>query len=97
MPQAVEHVGFFCAQFSQQPLATGVASRRGKTDVAKGRIKKAAGLLTRNDKLRAEGKGDQAIGDMKQVAERAVDKVKQTVKKGRECSCNSVRTGTGSV
>ncbi len=53
----------------------------GKTDVAKGRIKEAAGVLTGNDKLRTEGKADQAVGDMKQVAERAVDKVKQTVKK----------------
>ena len=31
----------------------------GKTDVAKGRIKEAAGVLSGNDKLRAEGKADQ--------------------------------------
>ena len=56
----------------------------GKTDVVKGRIKEAAGVLTGNDKLRAEGKTDQTIGEVKQVAEKAVDKVKQAVKKLRD-------------
>jgi uncharacterized protein YjbJ (UPF0337 family) len=56
----------------------------GKTDVAKGRIKEAAGVLTGNDKLRAEGKADQAIGEVKQVADKAVDSVKQFVKKLRD-------------
>ena len=56
----------------------------GKTDVVKGRLKEAAGALTGNDELRAEGKTDQAIGKIKQVAENAVDKVKQAVKKVRE-------------
>ena len=37
----------------------------GKTDVAKGRIKEAAGVLTGNDKLRAEGKADQTVGEVK--------------------------------
>ena len=32
----------------------------GKTDVVKGRIKEAAGALTGNDKLREEGKTEQA-------------------------------------
>ena len=45
----------------------------GKTDVVKGRIKEAAGVLTGNDKLRAEGKADQAVGEVKQVAEKTVD------------------------
>lgn len=52
----------------------------GKTDVAKGRIKEAAGVLTGNDRLRAEGQTDQAVGKVKQVAEKAVDTVKQAVK-----------------
>jgi uncharacterized protein YjbJ (UPF0337 family) len=56
----------------------------GKTDVVKGRLKEAAGALTGNDELRAEGKTDQAIGKVKQVAEKAVVKVKQAVKKVRE-------------
>jgi uncharacterized protein YjbJ (UPF0337 family) len=78
------HVGFFYARFSQQPLATGVTIMSGKTDVAKGRIKEAAGVLTGNDKLRAEGKADQTVGEVKQVADKAVDKVKQAVKKLRD-------------
>jgi uncharacterized protein YjbJ (UPF0337 family) len=53
----------------------------GKTDVVKGRVKEAAGVLTGNEKLREEGRTDQAVGKAKQVAEKAVDKVKQTVKK----------------
>jgi uncharacterized protein YjbJ (UPF0337 family) len=52
----------------------------GKTDVVKGRIKEAAGALTGNDKLRAEGQTDQAVGKVKQIAEKAVDKVEQAVK-----------------
>ena len=56
----------------------------GKTDEVKGRIKEAAGALTGNDELRAEGKTDQAIGEVKQVAEKVVDKVKKAVKKVRE-------------
>jgi uncharacterized protein YjbJ (UPF0337 family) len=56
----------------------------GKTDVVKGRIKEAAGALTGNDELRAEGKTDQAIGEVKQVAEKTVAKVEQAVKKVRK-------------
>jgi len=56
----------------------------GKTDVVKGRLKEAAGALTGNDELRAEGKTDQAVGKVKQVAEKAVDKVEQAAKKVRK-------------
>ena len=51
----------------------------GKSDVVKGRIKEAAGALTGNDKLRAEGRAE-AVGEVKQVAEKAVAKVKKAVK-----------------
>ena len=44
----------------------------------------ASGALTGNDELRAEGKTDQAIGEVKQVAEKAIDKVEQAGKKVRE-------------
>jgi uncharacterized protein YjbJ (UPF0337 family) len=64
-----------------QPLAKGDSIMSGKTDVVKGRLKEAAGALMGNDKLRAEGKTDQTIGKVKQVAEKAVDKVEQAVKK----------------
>jgi uncharacterized protein YjbJ (UPF0337 family) len=49
----------------------------GKTDEVKGRIKEAAGALTGNDKLRDEGKTDQAVGKVKQAVQRAVDSVQQ--------------------
>jgi uncharacterized protein YjbJ (UPF0337 family) len=49
----------------------------GKTDVVKGRIKEAAGALTGNDKLRDEGKIDQAV-------QKAADTVKEAVKKVTE-------------
>jgi uncharacterized protein YjbJ (UPF0337 family) len=53
----------------------------GKTDVVKGRIKEAAGALTGNDKLREEGKTDQAVGKAKQAVREAADTVKKAVKK----------------
>ena len=52
----------------------------GKTDVAKGRIKEAAGALIGNDRLRAEGKVDQAVGKVKQAATKGVDKVRKALK-----------------
>jgi uncharacterized protein YjbJ (UPF0337 family) len=58
------------------------------TDQAKGRVKEAAGDLTGNDKLKNEGKVDQAAGDAKKIvsdvadkAEELVDKVKDAVHK----------------
>jgi uncharacterized protein YjbJ (UPF0337 family) len=68
------------ADVTQQPLRTGVTIMGGKTDVVKGRIKEAAGALTGNDKLRAEGKADQAVGKVKQAATKVVDKVKKALK-----------------
>jgi uncharacterized protein YjbJ (UPF0337 family) len=53
----------------------------GKTDVVKGRIKEAAGVLTGNDSLRAEGKVDQAVGKTKQAAHETIDTIKKAVKK----------------
>jgi uncharacterized protein YjbJ (UPF0337 family) len=53
----------------------------GKTDEVKGRIKEAAGALTGNDKLREEGKTDQAVGKAKQAVQKAADTVKKAVKK----------------
>ena len=56
----------------------------GKTDVVKGRLKEAAGALTGNDNLRAEGKIEQAVGKVKQVAEKAVDKVAKAIKRAQK-------------
>jgi len=53
----------------------------GKTDQIKGRIKEAAGVLTDNDRLKREGKLDQVVGKVKETAEKAVDKIKDTLTK----------------
>jgi uncharacterized protein YjbJ (UPF0337 family) len=53
----------------------------GKTDVVKGRIKEAAGALTGNDKLREEGKTDQAVGKAKQAVQQAADTVEKAAAK----------------
>ncbi len=47
-------------------------------DEAKGRVKEAAGALTDDDKLKQEGKADQAGAKVKEV----VEKVKDTVEDG---------------
>ena len=51
----------------------------GTIDKAKGRIKEAAGALSDDDKLREEGKIDQAAGSVKNAVEKVVDKVKHAV------------------
>jgi len=53
----------------------------GKTDEVKGRIKEAAGTLTGNDKLREEGKTDQAVGKAEQAVQKTADTVKKAAKK----------------
>lgn len=62
----------------------------GTADQAKGRIKQAAGDLTDNDRLRREGKADEAagkvkefLGDAKDKVEDAVDAVKDRIDKKR--------------
>jgi uncharacterized protein YjbJ (UPF0337 family) len=52
----------------------------GKTDELKGRVKEAAGALTGDEKLKEEGQLDQAVGKIKQTAEKAIDRVKNAVK-----------------
>jgi uncharacterized protein YjbJ (UPF0337 family) len=47
-----------------------------RTEDLKGRAKEAAGSLTDNDKLRREGKLDQASATVKDKAEDVVDAVK---------------------
>ena len=42
---------------------------------AEGKAKEAAGKVTGNEQLEAEGHGDQAKGDLKQAAEKAKDAV----------------------
>ena len=49
------------------------------TDQIKGRVKEAAGALTGNDKLKSEGKADQAAGDVKKVVSDVADKAEEVV------------------
>jgi uncharacterized protein YjbJ (UPF0337 family) len=51
----------------------------GKAEEMKGRVKEAAGAMTANEKLRREGKIDQAAGKVKQAAEKVVDKSKEAL------------------
>jgi uncharacterized protein YjbJ (UPF0337 family) len=50
-------------------------SMSGKGDIAKGRMKEEAGVLTGNDKLRNTGRTDQKVGRIKQAAAKATDRV----------------------
>ena len=50
-----------------------------KGEEIKGRVKEAAGALTGDEKLKREGKVDQAAGKTKQVVEKVIDKAKQAV------------------
>ena len=67
----------------------------GKTDVVKGRIKEAAGVLINNDKLREAGKSDQAVGKIEQVAEKAVSDAKNVAKKAAKTAKQAVKNGRG--
>lgn len=53
----------------------------GKADEIKGRIKEAAGALTGNEKLRQEGKAEQAVGKVEQAVESTAKQVKAAVHK----------------
>jgi uncharacterized protein YjbJ (UPF0337 family) len=55
----------------------------GKADELKGRIKEAAGAVTDDDRLRREGKVDQAAGKTKQAVEKVVDKAKDVIQGDR--------------
>ncbi|WP_034648135.1 CsbD family protein [Cellulomonas sp. HZM] len=46
---------------------------RNTAEEAKGKIKEAAGKATDDEKLEAEGKGDQAKADVKQAGEKVKD------------------------
>jgi uncharacterized protein YjbJ (UPF0337 family) len=52
----------------------------GKGEEIKGRVKEAAGDLTKNERLKKEGQIDQSSGKVKQAAERVVNKVRDAAK-----------------
>jgi uncharacterized protein YjbJ (UPF0337 family) len=51
------------------------------TDKIKGRVKEAVGVITDNDRLKKEGRTDQAVGEVKETVEKVHDKVNRVVKK----------------
>jgi uncharacterized protein YjbJ (UPF0337 family) len=51
----------------------------GKCEEIKGCVKEAAGAIADDDKLRREGKTDQAAGKVTQAVEKVVDKTKDAV------------------
>lgn len=51
------------------------------TDKIKGRVKEAVGVITDNDRLKREGQTDQAVGEVKEAAEKVKDTVKRVVEK----------------
>lgn len=53
----------------------------GTADKASGRVKQAAGDLTDNDDLKNEGKKDEAAGKVKDVVEDVKDKANDAIDK----------------
>lgn len=51
----------------------------GEMDQAKGRAKEAAGALSDNDDLKAEGKVDKSSGKLKNAVETVKDKVEDAI------------------
>lgn len=49
----------------------------GTTDEIKGRVEEAVGVVTDNQRLKDEGRIDQATGKVKKAVERLIDKTKE--------------------
>jgi uncharacterized protein YjbJ (UPF0337 family) len=49
----------------------------GTTDEIKGRVEEAVGVVTDNQRLKDEGRIDQATGKVKKAVERLIDKAKE--------------------
>jgi uncharacterized protein YjbJ (UPF0337 family) len=52
----------------------------GKTEELKGRVEEAAGVLTDDEKLKQEGRADQAVGRIKQAVDKLIDKAKKAIR-----------------
>jgi uncharacterized protein YjbJ (UPF0337 family) len=52
-----------------------------KAEEVKGKVKEGVGKVTGDPELEAEGKGDQAAGNLKQAGEKVKDAVKGVIKK----------------
>ena len=69
----------------------------GKMDMVKGRIKEAVGALTDNNKLRDQGKADQAVGRVKQVTQTAVGNIKVVANQTVVAAKNTARQAINSA
>ncbi|HUY28074.1 MAG TPA: CsbD family protein [Candidatus Binataceae bacterium] len=49
----------------------------GTSDKIKGRAKEAVGVVTDDQRLKREGRNDQAAGKLKKTLEKMIDKVKK--------------------
>lgn len=54
---------------------------RNSAEDAQGKVKEAGGDLTDNDRLKGEGKTDQAKSSAKDMAEKAKDKINEGINK----------------
>ena len=61
-----------------------MSDARNKAEQAQGRLKQAAGDLTDNDDLKAEGQVDQASGKVKAKVEGAADKAKEAIDRAKD-------------
>jgi uncharacterized protein YjbJ (UPF0337 family) len=48
----------------------------GTTETVKGRVKEAVGVVTNNQRLKNQGRVDQAVGKVKKAVERMTNKAK---------------------
>lgn len=54
-------------------------SGNGKLDEVKGRAKEAAGALADDDELKRSGRIDQAVGELKEQADKLIDRVRDAL------------------
>ena len=57
-----------------------------KNDQVKGKVKEAAGSLTGDEGLEAEGKADRRAGEAKEKLDHAKDKVNDVIDKAKDAS-----------
>lgn len=67
----------------------------GSAKIAKGRIEEAAGALVGNDKLRAKGQRDQAVGQIRKDADRGVRKAQAVAREVVDKAKATARKATG--
>lgn len=67
----------------------------GSTKIAKGRIEEAAGALVGNDKLRAKGQRDQAVGQIRKEADKGVRKAQASAREMVDKAKAIARKATG--